>query len=653
MDADGAWWRAVAEPEQDGDSWSVVFRLDGRESDAAGPRIVVTATARQESMRAEHLGRGPAPVFEVGRVLTVIDYEVLGPSGRAASRQREIDPDVYLQDSGMPTIESARRYAEDLVRTLDPLLLEWDGSPDSLARANSRWHGGRDDRPAPTILKRTTRNWLDVPADSLLSVTRHLPAGHREQWAVTERGLHFIVQQARSGDSFWRETGRFATIEDAVTGTPGLRELHAGTVTLFDVDEEASLSQHALAAFLDLCPDEGDDNPAAWTDADLKACSWNSAETWPWSEGLPLIRRLAAINGAEVCGVVRSGKCVPVLANKDGLVPSHILARVGTRPRSGVSLPGWDSGSDLAVLAPGLACSIPWGEAEIRPFLIDYPESASPEENATVIAGWLKSVTHDFWAALALEPLDAHGMQDDAACAAWEGGQHALVDPILGVPEHVSPLLRVALTGISESYARCAEARAYPTGYVAQVLLESSLDDLHSGRWIQRLDGWPATAEDHSELAGLQSRTFARADAVTAAAYPRNAQLTGAQLADFLDRRALAVVGSTQPDGRPHAMVTSYIRRGTTFWLPMVAGTAAERNLQANPWLTLTVTNDDYGGHTGIHLEGPAETASAGDVPRDVSAAIGTWVRAWLRLTATRLLSHASGDRPGHTHHAK
>jgi hypothetical protein len=121
--------------------------------------------------------------------------------------------------------------------------------------------------------------------------------------------------------------------------------------------------------------------------------------------------------------------------------------------------------------------------------------------------------------------------------------------------------------------------------------------------------------------------------------------LTGAQLAVFLNRRALAVADSTQPDGRPHTVITSYINRGTTFRLPMAADTAPERNLQANPWLTLTVIDSDHDGYTSIQIEGPAETIPAGDVRRDVQTAVGTWVRAWLRLTATRPLSRASGDR--------
>jgi hypothetical protein len=286
---------------------------------------------------------------------------------------------------------------------------------------------------------------------------------------------------------------------------------------------------------------------------------------------------------------------------------------------------------------------LPWGDGNDEAFLVDYPDQGSPEEIAAAIADWLKRIRHDFWAALALEPLDPDGILDDGGRAAWENGDHALVDPMVDILDDVKPQLRAALARISESYARCAEARANPTGYVARVLLASSLPDLHSGGWTQRLEELRNADEDHSQLADLQSRTFARVSAVTAAAYPRDAQLAGVQLAAYLDERSPVVVGSTQPDGRPHAAVTSYIRRGTTFWLPMVAGTASERNLQAHPWLILTVTDGDRGGYTAIQIEGPADIVPVDDVPRDVRAAAGTWVRAWLRLTATRLLSHASG----------
>jgi hypothetical protein len=147
-----------------------------------------------------------------------------------------------------------------------------------------------------------------------------------------------------------------------------------------------------------------------------------------------------------------------------------------------------------------------------------------------------------------------------------------------------------------------------------------------------------------SELLGrLQTETFARATPATTSSYPPARRLTAAQLASYLDRRAFAVVGSTRADGRPHAAMSSYIRRDTTFWLPTVAGSVRERNLRGAPWLTMVVTEGDRGDHVVVILEGPAEIIAPAEVPDDVrSAARGGWVNAWIRLTAERLLSYAA-----------
>ena len=147
-----------------------------------------------------------------------------------------------------------------------------------------------------------------------------------------------------------------------------------------------------------------------------------------------------------------------------------------------------------------------------------------------------------------------------------------------------------------------------------------------------------------SELLGaLQAETFAGATTATASSYPPERRLTAAQLASYLDRRAFAVVGSTRADGRPHAAMSSYIRRDTTFWLPTVAGSVRERNLRATPWLTMVITEGDRGEHVVVILEGPAELIAPAEVPGDVrSAARGDWVNAWIRLKAERLLSYAA-----------
>jgi len=143
-------------------------------------------------------------------------------------------------------------------------------------------------------------------------------------------------------------------------------------------------------------------------------------------------------------------------------------------------------------------------------------------------------------------------------------------------------------------------------------------------------------------LGGLQDRTFARATAATAVSYPPERRLSAAQLASYLDRRAFAVVSSTRADGRPHTAMSIYIRRGTTFWLPTMAGSVRERNLRGTPWLTMVVAEGDHPEHIAVITEGPAEVVTTEQVPADVRAAASAdWVSAWICLTAERLLSYA------------
>jgi predicted pyridoxine 5'-phosphate oxidase superfamily flavin-nucleotide-binding protein len=146
-----------------------------------------------------------------------------------------------------------------------------------------------------------------------------------------------------------------------------------------------------------------------------------------------------------------------------------------------------------------------------------------------------------------------------------------------------------------------------------------------------------------NELDAVQQQTFAGATRATADSYPPERRLSAPQLAAYLDRRAFAVIGSRRPDGRPHAAMSSYVRRGRDFWLPTVAGSVRERNLRTEPWMTMTVTEGDRDKHVVVLLEGPAEVVALAAVPADVRAAVtGEWVGTWIRLTAQRLLSYAS-----------
>jgi nitroimidazol reductase NimA-like FMN-containing flavoprotein (pyridoxamine 5'-phosphate oxidase superfamily) len=146
-----------------------------------------------------------------------------------------------------------------------------------------------------------------------------------------------------------------------------------------------------------------------------------------------------------------------------------------------------------------------------------------------------------------------------------------------------------------------------------------------------------------SEVLGdLQDRTFARATPATETSYPPERRLSAEQLASYLSRRVYAVVGTTRADGRPHAAMSVFVQRGTTFWLPTMAGSIRERNLRATPWLTMVIAEGDDDEHIAVIIEGPAEVVALSEVPADVRAAAPSdWVSAWIRVTAERLLSFA------------
>jgi hypothetical protein len=151
-----------------------------------------------------------------------------------------------------------------------------------------------------------------------------------------------------------------------------------------------------------------------------------------------------------------------------------------------------------------------------------------------------------------------------------------------------------------------------------------------------------------AQLGQLQEETFAKASTATRESYPPERRMVGEELSSYLDRRVFAVVSSTRPSGRPHAALSSYVRRDTTFWLPTVAGSVRERNLQSQPWLVLVIAEGDRGDHVAVIVEGPSAVMTPADVPADVVAtAPDAWVSSWLRLDAQRLLSYAAEGATG------
>lgn len=152
-------------------------------------------------------------------------------------------------------------------------------------------------------------------------------------------------------------------------------------------------------------------------------------------------------------------------------------------------------------------------------------------------------------------------------------------------------------------------------------------------------------------LAELQDQTFDRATAATAKTYPPQRRLTPDHLESYLDRREYAVVGTTRPDGRPHASMSMYIQSGSSFWLPAVAGSVRARNLRTNPWLTLVVAENDDDTHIAVIAEGPAEVVPLDELPDDVRATVDrqwsqvwNWVDVWVLLKTERVLSYAAEE---------
>jgi hypothetical protein len=123
--------------------------------------------------------------------------------------------------------------------------------------------------------------------------------------------------------------------------------------------------------------------------------------------------------------------------------------------------------------------------------------------------------------------------------------------------------------------------------------------------------------------------------------------MTGAQLASYLQRRSYALASSTRPDGRAHAAPTLFTIHAEAFWLPTVGGAVRLRNVEAHPWLALSVLEGEHDTHAAVLTEGPAEVLTT--VPDDVVRATeqrntgGTldWATAWLRMTPQRLFSFA------------
>ena len=154
-------------------------------------------------------------------------------------------------------------------------------------------------------------------------------------------------------------------------------------------------------------------------------------------------------------------------------------------------------------------------------------------------------------------------------------------------------------------------------------------------------------------LGELQAASFARAGRTMRAAYPPDRRMTGSELADYLERRTYAVASTTRPDGRPHAAPTLFTLSDGAFWLPTLGHAARVRNVQAHPWIALSIVEGEHETHAAVLAEGPAEVLAAAPqsvwkttLLRNQGVSLG-WATAWLRMTPERLLSFAEVEWAG------
>ncbi|MBA3728215.1 MAG: methyltransferase domain-containing protein, partial [Actinobacteria bacterium] len=127
-------------------------------------------------------------------------------------------------------------------------------------------------------------------------------------------------------------------------------------------------------------------------------------------------------------------------------------------------------------------------------------------------------------------------------------------------------------------------------------------------RRVARLLHLLAVAEDvdRPSLGAVQAHSVGRAARSTRASWPPDRSLSSEGLLRFLDRKRYAVLSTARPDGRPHAAMVAFCLREGVFWLPSVAGSARLRNLAAEPWATLVVSEGEGEEHVAVVVEGDA-----------------------------------------------
>ena len=469
-------WRVVWGPDQaneDSDEWTVVFRLDDLGRDAEGPQVLVTSTSLTEYDSYDP--EADATCSEDTRFL----FQIRAPDGDLIALASKQAPHSWHNRA--IDIADARDRAMRIIQEVaeNPgYWTTWDGT--------AAFSGVAE--PGPSV-----PDWLEAPVQAVVSLRRQFRGKAREQWAIVQRASGLGVEHGDPERREWQQTdaGPFSSVADALVATPAMGRLHRDVINDFTVSPGAALDEHSFAALLDLCPDEGTSDPGSWDEADVAVSDWPGLGSQRWPGELPLLVRLASVNGYAIAGILHDGSCFAVLADEDEIYPLQAVATATTHAYPGISMVGWDGGCELRLVAPGLACNWLWGDeidsGENGYYAISFPGSSGPDVIAAIVADWLTIISFDFWAALVLEPLDPDGTLTDQERERWEDSLPVVLYPRLEVPPEARDLIREALTQRSESYKYAREARANPRGHAAQAMLRSIQPDLHDGSWIGRL----------------------------------------------------------------------------------------------------------------------------------------------------------------------
>jgi general stress protein 26 len=154
---------------------------------------------------------------------------------------------------------------------------------------------------------------------------------------------------------------------------------------------------------------------------------------------------------------------------------------------------------------------------------------------------------------------------------------------------------------------------------------------------------------DAIALDELQTRSFERANVMTNSAYPPESRMPGELLGRFLGARKYVVVATTRRNGTPHAAMSSFAVADGKVWLPTEARTARIHNLQANPYVSLVLTEGEDETHAVVLIDGPVTLVPDSTAPESARAAWQAkfshepgWAQLWICVEPRRLFSYAA-----------